>query len=155
MKTGQTNHIVFDCIAFKLYRLYCLVLYLLFVFNEIKHLITIILFIWYDNGLYSYIIYILNDLCYFYNYYIGIYVVINLVFTFIYAFAFRYVVPKPRAECTKGEQLVVTFGAGYIAGVFCAIVSHPADTLVSKLNQAKGASAGDIVKKIGFMGECS
>lgn len=65
----------------------------------------------------------------------------------------RYVVPKPRAECTKGEQLIVTFGAGYIAGVFCAIVSHPADTLVSKLNQAKGASAGEIVKKIGFMGK--
>lgn len=50
--------------------------------------------------------------------------------------------------------MVVTFGAGYIAGVFCAVVSHPADTLVSKLNQAKGASVGDIVKKIGFMGEC-
>merc|ERR1712027_182468 len=33
------------------------------------------------------------------------------------------VVPKPRAECTKGEQLIVTFAAGYIAGVFCAIVS--------------------------------
>lgn len=78
----------------------------------------------------------------------------NVVFTVIYTFAFRYVVPKPRAECTKGEQLIVTFGAGYIAGVFCAIVSHPADTLVSKLNQAKGASVGDIIKKIGFMGEC-
>ena len=25
-------------------------------------------------------------------------------------------VPKPRAECTKGEQLIVTFAAGYIAG---------------------------------------
>lgn len=84
-----------------------------------------------------------------------IYVVRNLVFTVQYTFVFRYVVPKPRAECSKGEQLIVTFGAGYIAGVFCAIVSHPADTLVSKLNQAKGASAGDIVKKIGFMGKCS
>merc|ERR1712106_98386 len=31
------------------------------------------------------------------------------------------VVPKPRADCTKGEQLIVTFAAGYIAGVFCAI----------------------------------
>jgi len=61
-------------------------------------------------------------------------------------------VPKPRVECTKGEQLIVTFGAGYIAGVFCAIVSHPADTMVSKLNQAKGASVGDIIKKIGLMG---
>ncbi|KAJ8972120.1 hypothetical protein NQ314_000346 [Rhamnusium bicolor] len=51
---------------------------------------------------------------------------------------YKYVVPKPRADCTKGEQLIVTFAAGYIAGVFCAIVSHPADTVVSKLNQEKG-----------------
>lgn len=29
---------------------------------------------------------------------------------------YMYVVPKPRAECSKGEQLVVTFAAGYIAG---------------------------------------
>lgn len=65
---------------------------------------------------------------------------------------YAHVVPKPRAECTKGEQLIVTFAAGYIAGVFCAIVSHPADTLVSKLNQEKGATVGDIVKKIGFGG---
>lgn len=27
---------------------------------------------------------------------------------------YKYVVPKPRSECTKGEQLVVTFVAGYI-----------------------------------------
>lgn len=65
---------------------------------------------------------------------------------------YKHVVPKPRLECTKGEQLVVTFAAGYIAGVFCAIVSHPADTVVSKLNQAKGSSAGAIVKELGFAG---
>jgi solute carrier family 25 (mitochondrial phosphate transporter), member 3 len=65
---------------------------------------------------------------------------------------YAYVVPKPRAECTKGEQLIVTFAAGYIAGVFCAIVSHPADTVVSKLNQAKGASALDVAKSLGFGG---
>jgi solute carrier family 25 phosphate transporter 3 len=65
---------------------------------------------------------------------------------------YAYVVPKPRAECTKGEQLIVTFAAGYIAGVFCAIVSHPADTVVSKLNQAKGASAFDVAKKLGWSG---
>ena len=28
---------------------------------------------------------------------------------------YQYVVPKPRAECSKSEQLVVTFAAGYIA----------------------------------------
>jgi len=61
-------------------------------------------------------------------------------------------VPKPRAECTKGEQLVVTFAAGYIAGVFCAIVSHPADTVVSKLNQEKGSTAIEVAKKLGMGG---
>ncbi|XP_055714553.1 phosphate carrier protein, mitochondrial-like [Phlebotomus papatasi] len=65
---------------------------------------------------------------------------------------YKYVVPKPRAECTKGEQLIVTFAAGYIAGVFCAIVSHPADTVVSKLNQEKGSTAFEVAKKLGFAG---
>jgi len=65
---------------------------------------------------------------------------------------YKHVVPKPRAECSKGEQLVVTFSAGYIAGVFCAIVSHPADTLVSKLNQEKGVGAGEMVSSI-FRGD--
>uniref|UniRef100_A0A914PRD9 Phosphate carrier protein, mitochondrial n=1 Tax=Panagrolaimus davidi TaxID=227884 RepID=A0A914PRD9_9BILA len=61
---------------------------------------------------------------------------------------YKHVVPKPRADCTKFEQLVVTF----VAGVFCAIVSHPADTVVSKLNQDAGASAGQILKKLGPFG---
>uniref|UniRef100_A0A0K0DV60 Phosphate carrier protein, mitochondrial n=1 Tax=Strongyloides stercoralis TaxID=6248 RepID=A0A0K0DV60_STRER len=65
---------------------------------------------------------------------------------------YKYVVPKPRAECNKAEQLGVTFIAGYIAGVFCAIISHPADTVVSKLNQDASASAFDILKKLGPAG---
>ncbi|XP_015607080.1 phosphate carrier protein, mitochondrial [Cephus cinctus] len=65
---------------------------------------------------------------------------------------YKLVVPKPRADCTKAEQLVVTFAAGYIAGVFCAVVSHPADSVVSKLNQEKGSTAIQIAKKIGWAG---
>lgn len=65
---------------------------------------------------------------------------------------YQHVVPKPRDKCSKSEQLIVTFTAGYIAGVFCAIVSHPADTVVSKLNQDKGSSAGQVLKKLGFAG---
>merc|ERR1712039_647391 len=65
---------------------------------------------------------------------------------------YQYVVPKPRAECTKGQQLVVTFAAGYIAGVFCAIVSHPADCVVSVLNKTPGVSAGQVVKDLGMAG---
>lgn len=48
---------------------------------------------------------------------------------------YKHVVPKPRSECSKVEQLGVSFLGGYIAGVFCAVVSHPADSVVSKLNQ--------------------
>jgi len=65
---------------------------------------------------------------------------------------YQYVVPKPRDQCSKAEQLVVTFTAGYIAGVFCAIVSHPADTVVSKLNKDPGAKLMTVAKNLGFWG---
>eukprot|EP00887_Chlorella_sp_A99_P000388 scaffold13.g388.t1 len=64
---------------------------------------------------------------------------------------YKYVVPKPKDECTKAEQLTVSFAAGYIAGILCAVVSHPADNLVSKLNATKGVSAGEIVKEMGWV----
>merc|ERR1711970_166694 len=65
---------------------------------------------------------------------------------------YQYVVPKPRDQCSKGEQLMVTFAAGYIAGVFCAIVSHPADSVVSVINKNPGRTAGDILKEMGPKG---
>jgi len=65
---------------------------------------------------------------------------------------YKYVVPKPRSECSKPEQLVVTFAAGYIAGVFCAIVSHPADTVVSKLNNDVGSTAIGAARELGMRG---
>merc|ERR1712044_43718 len=65
---------------------------------------------------------------------------------------YAYVVPKPRAECSKSEQLVVTFAAGYIAGVFCAIVSPPADTIVSYMNKSQGSTVGSAAKDLGFSG---
>merc|ERR1712059_222524 len=57
---------------------------------------------------------------------------------------YAYVVPKPRDQCSKSEQLVVTFAAGYIAGVFCAVVSH--------MNKASGATVGDSVRALGMSG---
>ncbi|KAJ8718710.1 hypothetical protein PYW08_002947 [Mythimna loreyi] len=65
---------------------------------------------------------------------------------------YKTVSPKPRDQCTKNEQLVLTFTAGYIAGVLCAIVSHPSDTVVSKLNKEPGSTIGGILKDVGFMG---
>uniref|UniRef100_A0A915D0H1 Phosphate carrier protein, mitochondrial n=1 Tax=Ditylenchus dipsaci TaxID=166011 RepID=A0A915D0H1_9BILA len=63
---------------------------------------------------------------------------------------YKHVVRKPRELCSKPEQLVITFIAGYIAGLFCAIVSHPADTVVSKLNQ--GGVWGGLVPRIIMIG---
>jgi len=50
---------------------------------------------------------------------------------------------KEKSSYGKGTQLLVTFMSGYIAGIFCAIVSHPADTMVSILNKrVSSESAG-------------
>ncbi|XP_047149673.1 mitochondrial phosphate carrier protein 3, mitochondrial-like [Vigna umbellata] len=65
---------------------------------------------------------------------------------------YKNVIPVPKEKCSKNKQLGVSFAAGYIAGVLCAVVSHPADNLVSFLNNAKGATIGDAVKKIGVVG---
>ena len=65
---------------------------------------------------------------------------------------YKYVVPKSRSDCSKPEQLVVTFAAGYIAGVFCAVVSHPADTVVSKLNNDVGSTPLQAAKELGMKG---
>ncbi|CAL9779033.1 unnamed protein product [Musa acuminata subsp. burmannicoides] len=65
---------------------------------------------------------------------------------------YKYSIPRPKDQCSKELQLGVSFAGGYIAGVFCAIVSHPADNLVSFLNNAKGATVGDAVKKLGLWG---
>ena len=67
-------------------------------------------------------------------------------------FLYKYVVTVPRDSLSKGNQLVVTFAAGYIAGVFCALVSHPADSVVSKLNSNKGSTALQIAKMLGWKG---
>jgi len=57
---------------------------------------------------------------------------------------YKHAIPTPKDQCSKNKQLGVSFAAGYVAGVLCAIVSHPADNLVSFLNNAKGATVGDV-----------
>jgi len=57
----------------------------------------------------------------------------------------------PRETYSKNTQLMVTFLAGYWAGIFCAIVSHPADTMVSIMNK-RGGTVGSIYAEIGFKG---
>lgn len=48
---------------------------------------------------------------------------------------YKYVFTAPKDSYSKPLQLTVTFLSGYWAGIFCALVSHPADTMVSILNK--------------------
>ena len=67
-------------------------------------------------------------------------------------FLYKYVVPVPRDQLGKPSQLVVTFAAGYIAGVLCTLVSHPADSIVSKLNSQAGSSIWESARQLGMAG---
>jgi solute carrier family 25 phosphate transporter 3 len=66
--------------------------------------------------------------------------------------------PKAKEEYSILTQTGVSFLGGYIAGVFCAVVSHPADVMVSKINAEKqatetmGQAMSRIYAKIGFGG---
>lgn len=66
---------------------------------------------------------------------------------------------RPKESYNKTQQLGVTFVSGYIAGIFCAVVSHPADTLVSKLNNVQKAQGEStmtlsmrLLRELGFRG---
>jgi solute carrier family 25 phosphate transporter 3 len=66
--------------------------------------------------------------------------------------------PGQKSDYSTAAQTGVAFSAGYLAGILCAIVSHPADVMVSKLNSVRkpgegsGAAIGRIYKDIGFAG---
>ena len=66
--------------------------------------------------------------------------------------------PGSKADYSKSAQTGVSFVGGYMAGILCAIVSHPADVMVSKLNayrepgEAFGTVTSRIYKDIGFRG---
>lgn len=59
---------------------------------------------------------------------------------------------KPKETYGKPTQLGITFSSGYIAGVICAVVSHPADTLVSQLGKAENAGKGfgEMINEVGY-----
>ncbi|KAK2463658.1 hypothetical protein APHAL10511_004409 [Amanita phalloides] len=66
---------------------------------------------------------------------------------------YTHVFTEPKETYGKPTQLGVTFASGYLAGVVCAIVSHPADSLVSQLGKTenKGKSFGAIASEVGIV----
>ena len=66
---------------------------------------------------------------------------------------YTHVFTKPKSEYNQVTQLGITFASGYIAGVVCAIVSHPADSLVSQMGKPanRGKSLGAIASEVGIV----
>ena len=69
---------------------------------------------------------------------------------------------KSPAELSGATNLGISLLSGVIAGVAAAVISHPADTLLSKVNK-KGAGGdgplmqrlGNIAKEVGFFNLCT
>ncbi|KAG9007736.1 Cu/Pi carrier [Tulasnella sp. 427] len=63
---------------------------------------------------------------------------------------------KPKSELTPGTLSALNLGSGLMAGFAAAIISQPADTLLSKINKTKALSgetvAGRLVKMAGQLG---
>lgn len=65
---------------------------------------------------------------------------------------YRNIFTNPKDSYSKGTQLGITFASGYIAGIACAIISQPADNLVSQMAKAenKGKSLGQMASEQGM-----
>jgi solute carrier family 25 phosphate transporter 3 len=64
---------------------------------------------------------------------------------------YTHIFTQPKETYSAGTQLGITFGSGYVAGVFCAIISQPADNLVSQMSKEsnRGKALGQIAREVG------
>jgi len=60
-----------------------------------------------------------------------------------------YKVMPDKKDLGRGSKLCVSLLSGVIAGVAAAIISHPADTLLSKVNKAGAGGEGSVVTRLG------
>lgn len=58
-------------------------------------------------------------------------------------------VGKSPDACSKLEKTGISLGSGVVAGVAAAIISHPADTLLSKINKKGAGGEGGMVTRLG------
>ena len=55
----------------------------------------------------------------------------------------------PKRDCGAGTKFGISLTSGVIAGVAAAIISHPADTLLSKINKAGEGGEGSMFVRMG------
>ena len=55
---------------------------------------------------------------------------------------------KSPKEMSSSENISVSLASGVVAGVCAAIISHPADTLLSKINKAGAGGSGGMLSRL-------
>ncbi|CAF1199057.1 unnamed protein product [Rotaria sordida] len=70
---------------------------------------------------------------------------------------YTHVFTEPKSSYSKSTQLGITFAAGYLAGIICAIVSHPGDSIVSLMAKPKykEKSIKEIIQDFGLAKLCT
>ncbi|KAH8103802.1 mitochondrial carrier protein [Cristinia sonorae] len=73
-------------------------------------------------------------------------------FEYFVSLFYSKLLTEPKETYSKTTQLGVTFASGYLSGIVCAVVSHPADSLVSLMGKPanRGKSIGTIASEVGF-----
>ena len=77
---------------------------------------------------------------------------------FCHEVAFRSMSKETRAKLTPVSKLSISLGSGIVAGFAAAILSQPADTLLSQVNKGHGPKGtmlyrlGVLARQIGFKG---
>ncbi|GAA6004857.1 Mir1p [Rhodotorula paludigena] len=61
---------------------------------------------------------------------------------------FRQISPEKRANLTTSEHTAITLGCGITAGAAAAVLSQPADTLLSQINKGQGGKGSATTKLI-------
>jgi len=56
---------------------------------------------------------------------------------------------KSPKECSSTANIIISLQSGVIAGVVAAIISHPADTLLSKINKKGAGGDGSMMQRLG------
>jgi len=60
-----------------------------------------------------------------------------------------YMAVAPKRDVSKGTKFGISMTSGVIAGVAAAIISHPADTLLSKINKVGEGGEGNMFVRMG------
>lgn len=67
---------------------------------------------------------------------------------FIYSEAILRSMKTPKDQLSPSTMTGVNLGAGIIAGTAAAIISQPADTLLSKINKQKGVEGQSVTSRL-------